>query len=116
MSDKTEEKFSYQKSLSALFASISVLCFGALSLLNNFTMDLYAVLFMFSIVLPASLSMGFMGFVIGRIFDQNANFANITSKGQVKPLQENPYKIKSMFSDDTVSVSDNEPLEENESV
>ena len=74
MRDNTEEKISYQKTLSALFASFSMLSFGALSLLNNFSMDYYSILFMLSIVIPASLSMGFIGFVIGKMFDQGENF------------------------------------------
>ena len=74
MEDRAEEKISYQKSLSALFASSSMLAFGALSLLNNFSLDYYSVLIMLSIVVPVSLSMGFIGFVIGKILDEGENF------------------------------------------
>ncbi len=99
MRDNTEEKISYQKTLSALFASFSMLSFGALSLLNNFSMDYYSILFMLSIVIPASLSMGFIGFVIGKMFDQGENFnPNPFKKEKSKHKSvDNAYKIQSMF-------------------
>lgn len=99
MSDSTEEKVSYQKTLSALFASFSMLAFGALSLLNNFSMDYYSILFMLSIVIPASLSMGFIGFVIGKMFDDGENFnPNPFKKDKPKAQTvDNAYKIQSMF-------------------
>ncbi len=99
MSDSTEEKISYQKTLSALFASFSMLAFGALSLLNNFSMDYYSILFMLSIVIPASLSMGFIGFVIGKMFDDGENFnPNPFKRDKPKaPTIDNAYKIQSMF-------------------
>ena len=99
MRDNTEEKISYQKTLSALFVSFSMLSFGALSLLNNFSMDYYSILFMLSIVIPASLSMGFIGFVIGKMFDQGENFnPNPFKKEKSKHKSvDNAYKIQSMF-------------------
>lgn len=101
MEDKAEEKISYQKNLSALFASSSLLAFGALSLLNHFSMDYYSILFMLSIVFPASLSMGFIGFVIGKIFDEGEDFHPFQKKKKpVKPTIDNPYKIQSMFASD----------------
>lgn len=102
MTDKAEEKFSYQKSLSALFASSSMLAFGALSLLNNFSLDYYSVLVMLSIVIPSSLSMGFIGFVIGKIFDEGENFHPFQRKKKTsKPKIDNAYKIQSMFASDS---------------
>lgn len=102
MEDKAEEKISYQKNLSALFASSSLLAFGALSLLNNFSLDYYSILFMLSIVIPASLSMGFIGFVIGKIFDEGENFHPFQKKKKSnRPTIDNPYKIQSMFVSDT---------------
>ena len=103
MNDSAEEKISYQKTLSALFASFSMLAFGALSLLNNFSMDYYSILFMLSIVIPASLSMGFIGFVIGKIFDDGENFSPNPFKKKDKPKTpaiDNAYKIQSMFAPD----------------
>lgn len=99
MSDKADEKYSYRKSLSALFASASALGFGALSLLNNMSMDYYSLLFMLSIVVPATCCMGFMGFVIGKIFDERGKLGVIikVKKQKGTPKNENPYKIKSMF-------------------
>ena len=102
MEDRAEEKISYQKSLSTLFASSSLLAFGALSLLNNFSLDYYSILFMLSIVIPASLSMGFIGFVIGKIFDKGENFHPFQKKKKLnRPTIDNPYKIQSMFVSDT---------------
>ncbi len=101
MSDNAEEKISYQKTLSALFASSSMLAFGALSLLNNFAMDYYSIMFMLSIVVPVTLSMGFIGFVIGRIFDQGEDFHPFKKKvKKAAPTVDNAYKIQSMFSAD----------------
>lgn len=98
MNDRADEKISYQKSLSALFASFAVLGFGALSLLNNFSMDYYSIMFMLSIVLPAGLSLGFIGFVLGKIFDEGSGFAPIKKIKKKLKTPENPYKIQSMFS------------------
>ncbi len=101
MTDKTEEKISYQKNISALFASVSMLAFGALSLLNNFSMDYYSIMFMLSIVIPVTLSMGFIGFVIGKIFDEGENFHPFQKKKKkTVPTVDNAYKIQSMFSSD----------------
>ena len=101
MSDNAEEKISYQKNLSALFASSSMLAFGALSLLNNFAMDYYSIMFMLSIVIPVTLSMGFIGFVIGRIFDQGEDFHPFKKKPKkATPTVDNAYKIQSMFAAD----------------
>ncbi len=107
MEDRAEEKISYQKNLSALFASSSMLAFGALSLLNNFSIDYYSVLIMLSIVVPVSISMGFIGFVIGKIFDEGENFQPFQKiKKKNKPTIDNAYKIQSMFSSDTEITDD----------
>lgn len=99
MSDSAEEKTTYHKTLSTLFASFSVMAFGALSLLNSFSMDFYSVMFMLSIVIPASVSMGFIGFIIGKIFDEGENFnPNPFKKKDGKSQSvDNAYKIQSMF-------------------
>ena len=103
MEDKTEEKISYQKSLSTLFASSSMLAFGALSLLNNFSLDYYSILFMLSIVIPVSLSMGFIGFVIGKIFDEGENFHPCEKvKKNITRKIDNADKRESMFSSEAV--------------
>ncbi len=108
MEDRAEEKISYQKSLSTLFASSSMLAFGTLSLLNNFSLDYYSILFMLSIVIPVSLSMGFIGFIIGKIFDLGEDFHpfKIKRKGS-KPAIDNAYKIQSMFSSDIETEDEN---------
>lgn len=101
MNDRAQDKIIYQKTLSALFASASLLGFGALSLLNNFSMDYYSIMFMLSIVFPAALSMGFIGFVIGKIFDEGENFKPFKKKVKKKTqTPDNPYKIQSMFTSD----------------
>ncbi len=108
MEDRAEEKISYQKSLSALFASSSMLAFGALSLLNNFSLDYYSVLIMLSIVVPVSLSMGFIGFVIGKIFDEGENFHPFQRKKKnAAPKIDNAYKIQSMFAADAQTDDEN---------
>lgn len=106
MSDKAEEKISYQKSISALFASTSMLAFGALSLLSNFSMDYYSIMVMLSIVIPVTVSMGFIGFVIGKIFDMGEDFHPFSKKKKSSaPTVDNAYKIQSMFSSDAQGTS-----------
>lgn len=97
MNDRAEEKIPYKKTLSALFASFSVLAFGTLSLLNNFSMDFYSILFMLSIVIPAAISMGFIGYIMGKIFDEGSDFSPIKKMRKKLNTPENPYKIQSMF-------------------
>ena len=81
-----------------------MLAFGALSLLNNFSLDYYSILVMLSIVIPASLSMGFIGFVIGKIFDEGENFHPFKKKKKNNtPTVDNAYKIQSMFSADEIN-------------
>lgn len=99
--EKTEDVINYKKTLSTMFASGAILCFGALSLLNNFSMDYYSVMFMLSIVVPASLCVGFTGYVIGFFLDTRGEI-KIGRKNKKQNAQpQDPYKIESMFAPTT---------------
>lgn len=95
MSDKVQNTF-YQKNLCALFASTSLLAFGALSLLNNFSMDTYSIIFMLKIAVPASLSLGFLGYAIGKMLDSNEK-TEVQTQANNPNNQKDAYKIESMF-------------------
>lgn len=94
MSGNAEEKTTYHRTLSTLFASFSVMAFGVLSLLNSFSMDFYSVIYMLSIVIPASILLGLIGYAIGIFFDNPDRFRKRNTRIQTI---DNAYKIQSMF-------------------
>ena len=60
----------YRHQLSAIFASFAILFVGGLSLLENMSLDYYAVLGTLQKVIPASLVLGAIGWVMGAVLDQ----------------------------------------------
>ena len=56
--------------LAAIFASFSILVMGALSLLENMSLDYYSVLGTLKKVIPASIIIGGLGWVMGMILDR----------------------------------------------
>lgn len=60
----------YKQKLSAVFASFAVLIMGTISLLESMSIDYYSVLSTLIKVVPASIIMGILGWVMGMILDQ----------------------------------------------
>lgn len=61
---------SQRKRLAAIFASFSILIMGTVSLLESMSLDYYSVLNTLQKVIPASIVLGCLGWVIGMILDK----------------------------------------------
>lgn len=61
---------SQRKRLAAIFASFSILIMGTVSLLESMSLDYYSVLNTLQKVIPASIVLGGLGWVIGMILDK----------------------------------------------
>lgn len=61
---------SQRKRLAAIFASFSILIMGTVSLLESMSLDYYSVLSTLEKVIPASIVLGGLGWVIGMILDK----------------------------------------------
>lgn len=61
---------SQRKRLAAIFASFSILIMGTFSLTESMSLDYYSVLNTLEKVIPASLVMGGLGWVMGMILDK----------------------------------------------
>lgn len=59
-----------RKRLAAIFASFAVLIMGAASLLRTMSLDYYTVLCTLQKVLPASLALGGLGWIMGMVLDR----------------------------------------------
>ena len=56
--------------LAAIFASFSILIMGALSLVQSMSLDYYSVLNTLEKVVPASIILGGLGWIMGMILDK----------------------------------------------
>ena len=88
-----EEKVKYSELLSSLFCSASIFTLSILCLLNNLSLDLYTMLCLLKVVVPASISFWFLGHVIGKILDKY-NKKIITKKAVDETKA---YEIPSIF-------------------
>jgi hypothetical protein len=61
---------SNRKKLAAIFASFTILIMGAASLLESMSLDYYSVLNTLQKVIPASIIIGWLGWVMGMILDR----------------------------------------------
>jgi len=59
-----------RKRLAAIFASFSILIMGALSLLESQSLDYYSVLGTLEKIIPASIVLGGLGWVMGMVLDK----------------------------------------------
>lgn len=74
---KNEKGISQRKRLAAIFVSLTVLVMGTASLLESMSLDYYSVLGTLQKVLPASLALGSLGWVMGMILDKPRNRSRI---------------------------------------
>lgn len=61
---------SKRKRLAAIFASFSVLIIGTISLFESMSLDYYSVLNTIEKVIPASIVLGILGWIMGMILDR----------------------------------------------
>ncbi len=60
----------YRKKLAAVFISLTILAVGTMSLTESMAIDYYSVINTLMKIIPASLVMGGLGWVMGMILDQ----------------------------------------------
>lgn len=65
-----KKNISQRKRLAAIFASFSILIMGTVSLSESMSLDYYSVLSTLGKVLPASIALGGLGWVMGMILDK----------------------------------------------
>lgn len=61
---------SQRKRLAAVFASFSILIMGTVSLFESMSIDYYSVLNTIQKVVPASIALGALGWIMGMILDK----------------------------------------------
>lgn len=59
-----------RKRLAAIFVSFAILIIGTTSLLENMSLDYYSVLGTLEKILPASIALGGLGWVMGMVLDK----------------------------------------------
>ena len=59
-----------RKKLSAIFASFSILIMGTASLMRSMSLDYYTVLNTLQKIIPASIIIGGLGWIMGMILDR----------------------------------------------
>ena len=64
------KKIPQRKRLAAVFASFSILIMGTVSLLESMSFDYYSVLSTLEKVIPASIVIGALGWVMGMVLDR----------------------------------------------
>jgi len=66
----SQKNLQYKQRLAALFTSFSVLLMGTASLTRTMSIDYYTVLCTLIKIIPACITMGMLGWVMGMILDQ----------------------------------------------
>lgn len=80
-----------RKKLAAVFASFAILIVGTTSLTRSMSLDYYTVLCTLSKVIPATIALGLLGWVMGMILD--------------KPKRKSPINYNKLFLSDVVKDS-----------
>lgn len=92
-----------RKRLAAIFASFSILVMGAVSLLESMSLDYYSVLNTLQKVIPASIALGGLGWIMGMILDRPKR--KITTGGYNNLFLKEI--MKDNFADASISESEN---------
>lgn len=64
-----KKTITYAQKISGMLASITAFLCTGIIFLNSSTMNMNVLLYALSIIVPATLIMGFLGNLIGKIFD-----------------------------------------------
>ena len=84
----------YATLLSSLFSSFAIIILSFLCILNNIPLDLYGAFLLLKTTVPAAVSLWFVGFIIGKIFDSTL----IKQEQQKIKEEKEVYDMPSMFS------------------
>lgn len=96
------KKIPERKRLAAIFASFSILIMGTVSLLESMSFDYYSVLSTLQKVIPASIIIGGLGWVMGMILDRPKQ----RKKGGYKNLFLNQVIPKDIVSESNIIAED----------
>lgn len=67
---KKHKRIQQRKRLAAVFASLSILVIGTVSLCESMSLDYYSVLNTLQKIIPASIVIGGLGWVMGMVLDK----------------------------------------------
>jgi len=92
----TKQELPQRKRLAAIFASFSILIMGTCSLMESMSLDYYAVLNTVEKVVPASIILGGIGWIMGMILDKpkrrkrsnHLSYNNLFMKDAIKKTNE----------------------------
>ncbi len=62
----------YSKELSVLWTSVAIVVFGTIVFCTSFSIDAETVKFTIIKILPYSLVLGIMGYIVGKILDSSS--------------------------------------------
>lgn len=74
----TTEKIKYSKKISGLLASLTAFICTTLIFLNAPVITMNTLIYALSIIIPATLIVGYLGFKIGNIFDTKKKRKSLT--------------------------------------
>ncbi|MBQ7287747.1 MAG: hypothetical protein IJW73_08315, partial [Candidatus Gastranaerophilales bacterium] len=89
-----KNKMTYATLLSSLFSSFAIIILSFLCILNNIPLDLYGTFLLLKTTFSAAISLWFVGFIIGKIFDSTL----IKQEQQKIKEEKEVYDMPSMFS------------------
>ena len=73
------KKISYSHKISGMLASLTAFVCTAMIFFNNRVMTLGTLIYALSIIVPAVIVVGYLGFQIGKIFDSTKKKKSLTS-------------------------------------
>ncbi len=106
MTNSEQKEIAYSQFLSSFFSSISILGLSVLCLLNNLSFDFYSMVFLLKVVVPATFSFWFIGFIVGKILDSYRS----TNKKKKELTEKQAYEIPSMFASASDDISQDSDL------
>ena len=74
-----KKRLSERKRLAAIFVSFTILLVGAISLSENMSIDYYSVMDTVQKIIPASIVMGALGWIMGMVLDKPQGSRKINS-------------------------------------
>lgn len=101
----SKKVISKRKRLAAVFASFAILIIGTVSLFESMSLDYYSVLNTMGKIIPASIALGGLGWIMGMILD--------SSKKKVRAGNHNNLFLNEIVKNNLadVSISNNENIE-----
>lgn len=84
-----KKRLSERKRLAAIFVSFTILLVGVVSLSENMSIDYYSVMDTVQKIIPASIVMGALGWIMGMILDKPQGSRKINSNLFLEQMMKN---------------------------